>query len=60
MEWLWDLAQIRVDLPKGKETANGMYPEVVQMLNKLGHDNWEVCSCVASANWLFWTLKRNK
>ena len=60
MEWLWDAGEIRVDLPTGLEKSNGMYPEVVQVLNKLGAGGWEVCACVANANWLFWTLTRSK
>jgi phage-related tail fiber protein len=59
VEWLWDAGGIRADLPGG-ETKNGKgeYAAVVQMLTELGRDGWEVASCVASANWLFWTLKR--
>jgi hypothetical protein len=59
MEWLWDVGALRADLPGGKtETAKGEYPAVVAMLGTLGRDGWEVVSCVATANWLFWTLKR--
>lgn len=58
MEWLWDAGTIRVDSPTGTDQSKGMYPEVVQVLNRLGADGWEVCSCVANANWLFWTLKK--
>ena len=39
-------------------TGKGEYPAVVDMLGKLGKDGWEVVTCVSSANWLFWTLKR--
>ena len=59
MEWLWDIGSLRVNFPDNKEElAKGMYPEVVNLLGKLGKDNWEVCACVAGSNWLFWTLKR--
>ncbi|MBZ0135859.1 MAG: hypothetical protein K8I27_05760 [Planctomycetes bacterium] len=60
MEWLWDSGAIRADLPGG-ETLNsqGTYAAVVEMLSRLGKDHWEVATCVASANWLFWTLQRH-
>lgn len=60
MEWLWDSSSIRVNLPGGEEKMiSGSYKEVVETLTEMGKDNWEVASCVASNNWLFWTLKRN-
>jgi hypothetical protein len=59
LEWLWDVNALRADLPGGKTlTAKGAYPAVVQMLTDLGREGWEVATCVAAANWLFWTLKR--
>ena len=59
MEWLWDTHAIRTNLPGGQEaTSEGTYPEVVETLGQLGRDGWEIASCVACANWLFWTLKR--
>jgi hypothetical protein len=59
LEWLWDVGGIRADLPGGDtRRAQGEYAAVVQMLNELGRDGWEVASCATSANWLFWTLKR--
>ena len=60
VEWLWDSGGLRADLPGGAtKTAQGEYAAVVQLLSELGREGWEVASCVASANWLFWTLKRN-
>ncbi len=59
LEWLWDVGSLRVNLPGNlEELSNGMYPEVVAVLTKLGKEGWEVCACVSNANWLFWTLKR--
>ena len=60
MEWLWDVGAIRINTPAGQEECNGTYPEVVAQLSKLGSQGWEVCACVAAANWLFWTLKRSQ
>lgn len=60
VEWLWNEETIRCNLPGGEEfTAEGSYPRVVEVLTELGGDGWEVASCVASANWIFWTLKRS-
>jgi hypothetical protein len=36
----------------------GSYAEVVATLTRLGSVGWEVATCVAAGNWLFWTLKR--
>ena len=59
VEWLWDSGGIRADLPGGNTlTGQGEYAAVLEMLNRLGQDHWEVASCATSANWLFWTLKR--
>jgi len=59
LEWLWDTGSIRVNLPGNKEElSEGTYAEIVATLSKLGKEGWEVCSCVAGSNWLFWTLKR--
>ncbi len=59
VEWLWDTGSIRCDLPDGQTLkAEGTYPEVVQTLTSLGHERWEVATCVSGGNWLFWTLKR--
>lgn len=60
MEWLWDVGTMRVDTPAGLQEAKGTYPEVVKQLTELGAQGWEVCACVATANWLFWTLKRSQ
>ena len=59
LEWLWDLSRIRLNLPGGQETLSaGSYAEVVTLLTTLGSDGWSVASCVASSNWVLWTLKR--
>ncbi|HEY7125321.1 MAG TPA: hypothetical protein VH540_15310 [Ktedonobacterales bacterium] len=59
MEWLWDVNNLRVNLPGGaEEKLAGSYAEVVSTLTGLGREGWEVVGCVAAGNWLFWTLKR--
>lgn len=59
VEWLWDTGGIRCNMPDGSETrASGDYAGIVDTLTNLGHAGWEVVDCVAGANWLFWTLKR--
>ena len=59
MEWLWDNSSIRLNLPDGREVkSRGGYPEVTTTLTTLGASGWEVATCVAVSNWLFWTLKR--
>jgi diadenosine tetraphosphate (Ap4A) HIT family hydrolase len=59
VEWLWDEKSIRVNMPDGIENHHsGTYAEVVATLTRLGSTGWEVSSCVAAGNWLFWTLKR--
>jgi hypothetical protein len=60
VEWLWDNNSIRVNTPDGEEKrSEGTYIEVVSTLTELGKDGWDVASCVANGNWIFWTLKRN-
>ena len=59
IEWLWNSSALRLNLPGGQEhSSGGSYKEVVDLLNRLGTERWQVVSCVASANWLFWTLQR--
>lgn len=59
LEWLWDQSNLRCNFPNGDEQQfQGSYAEVVDVLSDLGQNGWEVCGCVAAANWLFWTLKR--
>ncbi|WP_299453006.1 hypothetical protein [uncultured Microscilla sp.] len=59
VEWLWDSSNLRCNLPNGEEfTRTGTYGEVVTMLTELGSEGWDVASCVANSNWLYWTLKR--
>lgn len=59
VEWLWDQEAIRVNLPTGKERRfTGSYDEIVTLLSELGSDGWDVATCAANGNWLFWTLRR--
>ncbi|HEU5370095.1 MAG TPA: hypothetical protein VFU69_16610 [Ktedonobacterales bacterium] len=59
VEWLWDVKSIRVNMPDDIENLHpGSYAEVVATLTRLGSVGWEVVTCVAAGNWLFWTLKR--
>lgn len=59
LEWLWDSGSLSVHVPnKSGEKTTGSYAEVVKKLTELGNQGWEVATCVANANWLFWTLKR--
>ena len=59
IEWLWNTNALRLNLPGGREhPSSGSYREVVDLLNRMGSEGWQVASCVASANWLFWTLQR--
>lgn len=59
MEWIWDRNQMTVYYAdREAETSHGSYAEVVQRLNALGREQWEVSTCAAAGNWLFWTLKR--
>ncbi|WP_026998602.1 hypothetical protein [Eisenibacter elegans] len=60
LEWLWEANSIRCNLPDGREEIlSGSYTELVAILNDLGKNRWEVATCVAGANWIFWTLKRS-
>lgn len=59
VEWIWDQGSLRLNLPDGNEIKQmGSYPEVVTFLSDMGRDGWEVATCVAVNNWLYWTLKR--
>lgn len=59
LEWLWDLSRMRLNLPGERETqSKGSYAEVVALLTTLGANGWNVAACVASSNWVLWTLKR--
>jgi hypothetical protein len=59
LEWIWDEELIRCNLPGNKEyKTQGSYAELVQVLNRLGQEGWEVCASASEANWIFWTLKR--
>lgn len=59
LEWLWDTSRLRLNLPGERETqSTGSYAEVVALLTRLGANGWSVVACVASSNWVLWTLKR--
>lgn len=59
VEWLWMEGGIRINLPGEEEyRQEGSYQEVVELLSKMGRHGWEVVTCVAGSNWLYWTLKR--
>jgi hypothetical protein len=59
LEWVWEEGSIRLNLPGSSETfSEGSYNEVVTQLCDLGRDCWEVASTVASADWIYWTLRR--
>ncbi len=59
LEWLWEDSSIRVNLPGNEEKLyQGSYMELVELLNRLGKDGWEVCTCTSGSNWILWTLKK--
>jgi hypothetical protein len=59
LEWLWDMHELRVNLPQNQEhKSKGTYNEVVAVLTTLGNEGWEAVTCTSGGNWLFWTLKR--
>lgn len=61
VEWLWDTNAIRVNLPGGNERVfSGSYDEVVAVLSELGSQGWDVATCAAQSNWLFWTMRRQR
>ncbi|ETA03467.1 hypothetical protein ThrDRAFT_04604 [Frankia casuarinae] len=61
VEWLWDQGSIRVNMPRGKERMfPGSYDELVTVLSDLGGQGWDVATCAATGNWLFWTLRRQR
>ena len=58
VEWVWAGSQIRMNFPGQEEQhRQGSYQEVVELLTMLGGQGWEVCGCVAVADWMYWTLK---
>ncbi len=61
LEWVWNESTMRLNATNGQESRfRGSYAEVVTTLNTLGAQGWEVAGCVASSNWIYWTLKRRK
>ncbi|WP_106400589.1 hypothetical protein [Actinocorallia populi] len=61
MEWIWTDRSIRVNLPGNQEYMyTGYFDEVVAIQNDLGAQGWDVATSVASANWIYWTLRRSR
>ncbi|HSH01344.1 MAG TPA: hypothetical protein VLL52_02425 [Anaerolineae bacterium] len=59
LEWIWAENQIQLFLPnQPPQQMNGSYDLVLQYLNDLGQQGWEVATSSAAGNWLLWTLKR--
>ncbi len=59
VEWLWDSGNLKINYGNRiEETEQGSYNELLNLLNRKGREGWEVVSSSASANWIFWTLKR--
>jgi len=59
LEWIWDQNSYTVYYSNGfKQAGAGSYAEITRQLAALGADGWEVAGNTASANWVFWTLKR--
>ncbi|MEV4179839.1 hypothetical protein ACWDOR_28085 [Streptosporangium canum] len=59
VEWLWDQETIRVNTPGGSQRMfSGSYDQLVAVLSELGGQGWDVATCAATGNWLFWTLRR--
>lgn len=59
LEWLWEESSIRLNLPGNEEKLyEGSYNEVLEVLNRLGKEGWDITTCVSGINWILWTLKR--
>jgi len=59
LEWLWDDHSIRVNYPgKEEKLFQGSYMELVEVLNQLGKEGWEVVTCTSGGDWILWTLKK--
>ncbi len=59
IEWMWEENSIRVNLPGNEEKLyEGSYNEVVEVMNRLAKDGWEVTTGVSGVNWILWTVKR--
>ncbi|MCP4807397.1 MAG: hypothetical protein GY913_12140 [Proteobacteria bacterium] len=61
IEWLWDSGAIRLDLPDSEtKKLEGLHAQVVELLNVLGAEGWQVVASTSTGNWIFWTLKRRR
>jgi hypothetical protein len=59
IEWIWNQNKFRCTRAGAPDwTGQGSYTELVGLLDGLGREGWEVCTCAGAGNWLFWTLKR--
>ncbi len=59
IEWLWASGNLKVNYGNGREeNETGSYDQLVNLLNDKGREGWEAVSSSASANWVFWTLKK--
>ena len=59
LNWIWSEGNIRLTFPNADERLQkGSYKEIVQTLNELGENGWEVVGCVGVVNWVYWTLRR--
>lgn len=64
MEWIWPDSRIRTNFGNRIEhTQQGLYNELVDHLNSLGAEGWEVVGSTCdqtpySELRMFWTLKR--
>jgi len=60
IEWLWANHSMRINLPGGQEDLiTGSFAEMVSALSVMGSRGWDVASCAAHDNWLFWTMRRS-
>ncbi len=59
VEWLWDSGSLKVNYGNAlEENERGSYDELVNLLNRLGRERWELVGTTANANWVFYTMKR--
>lgn len=60
LEWVWTASAMRLNIPGQPESLRtGSYQEVVELLTQLGMQGWEVVGCVATGDWVYWTLQHD-